>query len=252
MVAIMNEEQPVPPGYHEAPRRCGRLTSFGTCAIVFAFAVTGVIYFSSKPDPLAEHIERLDTRINALERSHGEWQAYHEKIIADTVGKIKDASTRTTDEMNSRVVDIAYLTAKKRLIDVPLTLMVSADVAHDLMMSGNIMRDEYRAFAATMHNMAIDEMVQQYFIKYSPWRAFVFNLHHINRESMVRFTKIITRSNRSPDIAAFEGINTTCVCNYQLTDPIGSWMGYKYPDNYDDLLDISIINPTMERIAQTC
>jgi hypothetical protein len=78
----------------------------------------------------------------------------------------------------------SHLDEARQLTQVPLTLMISAEDAHVLMTTGDIMHDEYTKFAQGFHNTPIANVISQFM---QCEKAFMFNLHYLNRKRGFRF-----------------------------------------------------------------
>jgi hypothetical protein len=247
MVGIMNnDEQPVPPEArdvaHTSRYSYWNVVLFFACSFTIGFLVGIIaIYKTSDFVTVAARISQMETRFDTwLEESYTPLTYRHVELIHASRNAVISFS-----DINDQIRDMkaAMIAKKKRIVDVPLGLTVATDTAHDLMMNGYIMRDEYRAFASKQHNMAINTLVTQFLL--DPMRSVLFNLHYVNQKYGIRFTTVIASSNQ---MLAVEGVNTTFICVYKKIDPIGSWMGYNYPDGYDELITI----PSGSRITQTC
>jgi hypothetical protein len=112
---------------------------------------------------------------------------------------------------NKAMLSIAQ-SAQKRLISVPLTLMVSPAEAYVQMTAPNgIMHDEFAAFASAQHNMNIDTLIAQFMTCMTPLR---FNLAYINRAQKVKFIHSEWTLRSTPPNVTFIAIPTELQCRY--------------------------------------
>lgn len=200
-----------------------------------------------------ERYNQLDGRVTELEVTQSTSRTSAESEVATLKSTIENLRN-----------DLAAASARpvKRLIDIPLTLMVSNEVAYNMMMnSDGAFQDEFRTFAGQKHNTAIANVMSEFFTKYTFDRhqpnTLLFNLHLVSKNERVRFLRHIYFASGN---VTMESVQHDKPCRFQLINylpPLG--------EQYNEILTFNscngrpigqCINPPSSnewiRIMQTC
>lgn len=138
---------------------------------------------------------------------------------------------------------------RKRIMSLPLQLMVSKSEAHDMMLNGDIMHNAYQDFVKSQFNADINYLVDKFMSVYGSTRELLFNMHYMNQRHCVKFNKLLHGYKRSDYNLTVEVEGTDIVYKY-TSEP--SITGYDFSRSnvvivknaptyeYDDIFVISI------------
>ena len=79
----------------------------------------------------------------------------------------------------------------KRIIEIPIELMINKSDAHDEMFYGKIMHDEYMIFVNKHINAKVDYLVEQFLNVRETGRNLLFNMHYMNKNIPLNLTNYL-------------------------------------------------------------
>lgn len=213
----VNDEHPIPPEFDRSRPRDGRVRRcviFGLCLLIpIGLLIAGIrlylnISADARIDPPQDRYDILLARFEALDSAHSELAARFVKLNAAYIeNQVRNISDHVTPRPN-----------QKLLVEVPLSLMVTPEHAYGQMMNGDIMHDEFVAFAQTQHNIDIFDLVGKFFKSNFGQKCvgvLLFNLHYLNRVSKIQFGRVMVDT-------IVESIASDRVCTYEPL-PNNNW-----------------------------
>lgn len=156
-----------------------------------------------------ERYNRLDGRLIEIEVAQSSLRTSTQIEIASLKLIVKNLRNDLT---------VMSVRSIKRLVDVPLTLTVSNEVAYDMMMNTNgIFQNEFRTFVSKNHNTRIANVVSEFFAQeyddaYRP-NTLLFNLHLTSKNEGVRFLQHIYFASGN---ATMESVQHNKTCHFRF------------------------------------